>query len=145
MKNSNERGRNVRRFFPKLIRIMKLTFILLILFTVHLSATVYSQGTKITLSMQDVSIKEVLQKIESQTDFRFIYENEKINLDKKININVNEKNVEVILDQIFDLAKINYSITENKLILINPINLSPDDQPNKVVEIAQQKGSIKAK
>jgi len=145
MKNSHERGTNVGRFFPKLIRIMKLTFILLTLFTLHVTATVYSQGTKITLNMENVSIKEVLQKIESQTDFRFIYENEKINLDKKISIAVKEKNVETILDQIFDNEKINYSITDNKLILINPINFSSADQTTGIVNVAQQRGSVTGK
>ncbi len=145
MKNSHERGTNVGRFLPKLIRIMKLTFILLTLFTLHVTATVYSQGTKITLNMENVSIKDVMQKIESQTDFRFIYENEKINLDKKINIAVKEKNVETILDQIFDLEKINYSITENKLILINPLKSSSDSRTTETVRNAQQQKKVSGK
>lgn len=137
MKKNHECGTNLDWFPLKFIRIMKLTVLLLTFFTMHSTATVYSQSTKLSLNMQDVSIKEVLQKIETQTDFRFIYENEKINLDKKINIDVKEKNVEAILNQIFDNEKINYSITENNLILINPLK-SAENEPIKEANISVQ-------
>ena len=143
MKNYHGWGTDADMFLRKIIRIMKLTAILLVFFTMHVTATVYSQSTKITLNMQNVSIIEVLQKIESQTDFRFIYENEKINLDKKINIDVKEKKVEAILDQIFDNEKINYSITEHNLILINP-SVS-DNQTTEEGNSAQQQKTISGK
>lgn len=145
MKKYHELETTVDLFPEKIIRIMKLTVILVTFFTLHAAATVYSQNTKITLNMQSASIKEVLQKIESQTDFRFIYENEKINLDKKINIDVKEKNVETILDQIFINEKINYSITENKLILIAPLKSALNNQFVEEANIAQQQKSVSGK
>lgn len=145
MKKKHEWRTDAYRFLQKFMLIMKLTVILLTIFAVHLSATVYSQKTKISLDYRDVSIKEILQKIESQSDFRFIYENEKINLDKKVNINVKDRNVEYILDRIFDNEGINYSITDNNLILINPLSsISPIELNSISAGEAQQK-SIKGK
>ncbi len=66
----------------KILSIMKLTVVFLIAFSLQISASVYSQTTKLSLNVQNQSIKEVLYLIENQSDFRFIYESGKINLDK---------------------------------------------------------------
>ena len=60
--------------------------------------------------------------IEKQSDFRFIYESRKINLEKKVSVSVKEQTVETILKQIFKNGNIEYEITENNLILISPSN-----------------------
>lgn len=99
---------------------MKLTAFLIFLFTVQVTATVYSQSKKLTIDLQGSSIKEVLQKIEAQSEYRFIYENEKVNLDEKVNIRVKDEVVENILKLLFGKDGVNYSITENNLILISP-------------------------
>jgi TonB-linked SusC/RagA family outer membrane protein len=70
--------------------------------------------------MQGNSIKEVLQQIEAQSEYRFIYENEKVNLDTKVNIRVKDEVVENILKKLFGQDGISYSITESNMILINP-------------------------
>ncbi|HNX54017.1 MAG TPA: TonB-dependent receptor [Prolixibacteraceae bacterium] len=99
---------------------MKLTAFLIILFTLQVTATVYSQNKKLSLNMQGNTIKEVLQQIEAQSEYRFIYENEKVNLDTKVSIRVTDEVVEKILKQLFEKDGVSYSITENNLILINP-------------------------
>ena len=108
----------------KMMLIMKLTTFLLLIFVLQLSASVYSQSTKLSFDMQGTTIKEVLQIIESKTDYRFIYENEKINLDSKVDIQVEQESVENILKKLFHEKGIQYSITESNLILINPTGKS---------------------
>ena len=142
MKKKHEWGAYAKIVPGKLFRIMKLTAILLTLLTVQVSATVYSQNTKISLDMQNASIKDVLHKIESQTDFRFIYENGKVNLDKKIDIKVKEKNVEAVLENIFNNVEVNYSITANNLILINPLKSALNEAPG---ENTQQQKPVTGK
>jgi len=121
MKKNYESGNGMYHIPKKLMRIMKLTIFLLIVFTVSVSATVYSQNTKLSLNLQNSSIKDVLQQIESQTGYRFIYTNETINLDKKVDLHVNDKTIKDILDELFCDDGINYTITDKNLILINPM------------------------
>ncbi len=83
-------------------------------------ASVYSKNTKLSLNVQSQSIKSVLQQIEAQSGFRFVYENERLNLDKRVSINVRNVTVDEILNQLFKDQSIHYSITEKNLILINP-------------------------
>ena len=99
---------------------MKLTAFLILLFTLQVTASVYSQSKKLTIEAKESSIKEVLQKIEAQSEYRFIYENEKVNLDEKVSIKVKDELVENILKMLFEKDGVSYSITENNLILINP-------------------------
>ena len=104
----------------KILSIMKLTVVFLIAFSLQISASVYSQTTKLSLNVQNQSIKEVLYLIENQSDFRFIYESGKINLDKKVSVHAKDQSVEMVLERLFEQEGIQYEITENKLILINP-------------------------
>ena len=116
-------NKSKREFCPavkKILSVMKWTTVLLIAFSLNISANIYSQTTKLSLNVKNQSIKNILYQIENQTDFRFIYESEKINLDRKVSIQVKEQTVETILKQLFENEGITYEITENNLILINP-------------------------
>lgn len=113
----------------KILSIMKLTVVFLIAFSLQISASVYSQTTKLSLNVQNQSIKDVLYLIENQTDFRFIYESGKINLDKKVSVQVREQSVEFVLRQLFNNEGVNYEITENNFILINPKEKSTNVLP----------------
>lgn len=115
---------------------MKLTVVFLIAFSLQISASVYSQTTKLSLNVQNQSIKDVLYLIENQTDFRFIYESGKINLDKKVSVQVREQSVEFVLRQLFNNEGVDYEITENNLILINP-------SPEQLKSAAQEKNRKK--
>jgi len=113
----------------KILSIMKLTVVFLIAFSLQISASVYSQTTKLSLNVQNQSIKDVLYLIENQTDFRFIYESGKINLDKKVSVQVREQSVEFVLRQLFNNEGVDYEITENNFILINPKEKSTNVLP----------------
>ena len=68
----------------KTLSIMRLTTLFSIACSLQISASVYSQETKLSLDVNNQTIKEVLFRIEKQSGFRFIYESEKVNLNKDI-------------------------------------------------------------
>ena len=53
----------------KLLLIMKLTTILLLVFTMQISATVYSQSTKFSMDFTGKTVREVFNLIEDQSRF----------------------------------------------------------------------------
>lgn len=144
MKKIYESGKGVCHIPKKLLLVMKLTAFLIIVFTMQVTATVYSQSKKLSLNMQGNSIKEVLQQIEAQSEYRFIYENEKVNLDTKVNIRVTDEVVETILKRLFEKDGVSYSITENNLILINPSEIQIRSI-GKESSNAQQKKTVSGK
>ncbi len=119
MKIFNTSGWGLPPTLKKIISIMKLTTLALILFCVNISASVYSQKTKLSLDVHNQSIKEILYQIEGQSEFRFIYESGKINLDKKVSVRVTDQPVETILNQLFEKEGLKYEITDNNLIIIH--------------------------
>ena len=118
MKKFYENGNWLDSILKKILLVMKLTTVIIFISIMHVSATVYSQATKLSLNMQETTIKEVLQKIESLSEFRFIYQNEEVDLDIKVNVQFKDERVENILNGIFEGEEIEYLITSNNLILI---------------------------
>lgn len=81
---------------------MKLTAIALMLFSFNISASMYSQNTKLSLDVRNKSIKEILFQIEDMSEFRFIYQSEKVNLNKKVSVQIKNKPVVTILESLFE-------------------------------------------
>jgi high-affinity K+ transport system ATPase subunit B len=68
------------------LRIMRISIILL--FTCvfcSMAESAFTQNAKVTINKRNASIKEVLNEIETQTDYLFIYNNE-VNTDKKVSV-----------------------------------------------------------
>ena len=107
----------------------------------QLFATQYSEQTRLTISANNQTVKEILYMIEGQSDFRFIYESGKVDLDKRVTVNFKNQSVEAILDNLFGNAGIQYEITENNFILINPVGNSSKDTK----AVAQQQKRITGK
>ena len=84
----------------KILKTMKVFAFLMLVAIVHVSAASYSQNTRLSLNMSDVSIKDVLISIEEQTEYRFLYSDSKIDVENKISVDLNDMNVEDILDNL---------------------------------------------
>ena len=110
----------------KVLSVMKLTTLFSITCSLQISASVYSQKTKLSLDVNDLTIKEVLYLIEKQSDFRFICESGKVNLDRKVSMRIKDQNVEAILKDLFKQDGVQYEITENNFILINAVSRNKD-------------------
>ncbi len=76
----------------KLLVAMKATiFILLISITQVFAVSTYSQTTRLNLSMQNSSLKEVLKEIEQQSEFYFIYDASVVDVEQNVNVEFNDK------------------------------------------------------
>lgn len=110
-----------KRFMPvgKILKIMKvLTFVMLV-FVIHVSARSYSQNTKLSMNLQNVSIKQVLTRIEDQSEYRFLYSDSKIDVEKIVDVDFNNKPVEDILRNMFEGSNIQFKIAGRQILLSN--------------------------
>jgi hypothetical protein len=108
------------RIWQKAVLIMKLTTILYFVCLMQVSATVYSQATKFTFSSENKQIVDVLQEIEQSSNFRFFYQNEQIDVKRRVSVNASDATVEQILDDLFRGEGINYRVLEDNLVLLSP-------------------------
>jgi TonB-linked SusC/RagA family outer membrane protein len=116
--------RDLLGFFSiKTIRVMKLTLILSILTISQLWATeTYSQMTKLSIKLEDVKISDALKEIENQSEFFFLYSPKLIDVERKVNIDVENAPIKDILTDIFD-DKVNFAVFDRQIIL-SPTDLS---------------------
>lgn len=99
-------------------RKMKLIVLFVTVSLLQLSAIgSYAQNTKISLKLNNATLKETIQSIEKQTEFVFFYSNEEIDMNKKININKQNADIKEVLNEVLN----NYSYRiENRKILLTP-------------------------
>ncbi len=119
--------------FKKILVIMRLVSLLILMMTVHVSASVYSQQTKLSLSFENATIREVLNQIEKQSNYKFLLQNELLDIDKKVSVRANQKSIEFFLDEIFSDQRVDYVITDRNLIIIRPESIPGRAQQSGVV------------
>lgn len=107
----------------KLLTIMKITFTLLLICTFSVSASVISHAQKLTLNMENATIRQVFDEIEKQTGFKFFYVDEQVDVSRKVNLALTDKTVEDILNELFDKKQIKYRIFENKLAVLSSADI----------------------
>ncbi len=112
---------------------MKLTLFILLVSLVHLSASVYSQHIKLNVSLQNAPVREVLEYIEDQSDFFFLYTNEDIDVNRKVNIDVKDKPVEKILEQVFEGTGVSYRISDRQIVLVNNKSMTSSSQQKRTI------------
>ncbi len=102
MKKISERVHDCYCRAKKLWFIMRLTFVVFLLGIMSLSASSsYSQETRLSLDLSSAGISEVLKSIENKSEFVFIYEDEILDLDKKVSLKVKGATIDRILIRSF--------------------------------------------
>ena len=79
--------------------------------------SLYSQSARLSIEMNNVSIEEVLNKIEENSEFHFIYNNELVNVDRKVNVKFDNETIESILKKVFKSTNVEYKVNEKQIIL----------------------------
>ncbi|MDO9593028.1 MAG: carboxypeptidase-like regulatory domain-containing protein, partial [Erysipelotrichaceae bacterium] len=105
-------------FMRKNLLIMKLTFLCLFLSFVQLMANDgFSQSTRVTLNLKDVSVEDVLMKIEEQSNLYFIYNRNAVDVNRIVNVSCTNQRVTEILNGIFRGTDVAYQMQDRHIIL----------------------------
>ncbi len=128
-------------FFRRLrkgLLIMKCFLLLMFLSVLSSTASVYSQNKRFNMKEESITIKEVFEKIEEQSRFRFFYEEGKLNVLERRNVNFQNSAIDEVLNSLFDKSAVNYKILENDFVILkaNPesqYTYASQDQQNRKV------------
>ncbi|HEX3010292.1 MAG TPA: SusC/RagA family TonB-linked outer membrane protein, partial [Bacteroidales bacterium] len=101
---------------------MRLTLILMVVSLMQVYATGYTQSVKISLTLKNVSLKQALKEIEKQSDYTFVYSDSKIDVNKKVDINVKDCALIDVLDQLIANSEIRYTSVDNHIVLTGKKN-----------------------
>lgn len=119
MKNNTLSGRycfkNPR--FKQIFRIMRIsTFLLMVCVFCSYAGNVHSQNAKVSIRMNNVKLDKILNEIENQTDYIFIYNNQ-VDINKITSVKVKNEAVAQVLDKILSGTGINYELEGTHIIL----------------------------
>lgn len=129
MKKKQMRWNNNGNPLRKFLQIMRLTIFLFFLgFVEVLASNSLAQTTKLSLDVKNSSIESALQDIEKQSDFRFIYNKEKVDVDSHVNVQLRDKSVIEVLDVLFQNKSINYTFFGKNIVLANDGTASAQQQ-----------------
>ena len=92
------------------------TFLLFFCSFCALADNVNSQTAKVTIKRSNVTLLDVLNEIENQTNYLFIYSND-INVKRPVSINVNAKAVNSVLAKLFAGKDVAYQMEGTHIVL----------------------------
>jgi TonB-linked SusC/RagA family outer membrane protein len=87
---------------------------------------------RVTLKVENESIKNIFQKIEKQVDVHFMYESNQINSNQKISLKLSNVPLEQALDKICSNFSLRYEIVSNNIVIKKNQRIGAVDQ-NKLI------------
>lgn len=113
---------NIKRAnITKALRIMKLmTFFLIVGMSVCSAINSYSQTIRLSLKLDNKTIKEAISQIEKQSEYIFFYYDNVLDVNKKVSLNVEDQTVDKILDELLKATGNTYTISDRQIYISKP-------------------------
>jgi len=115
---------------------MKLTVILTLLTTLSVFGGSFAQNSKLSLKIQDRQVKEVLNEIENQSNYSFMYDTKQVDVERHVSLDVQAKNLEEVLEEIFAGTNVTYKLIDRHIMLMNK------DIPDTRIQTGTVKGKV---
>lgn len=88
------------------------------MFTAGMFASVNSQTMRVNIQVRNVDTRKVLEEIEKQTDYLFIYNSKEVDLHRKTSVTASNRTVAEVLSDIFDKTDVVYAMEGNNIMLM---------------------------
>jgi len=118
------------RVLLKILMIMKLTLFFVLFAALQVKAYEVS-GQTVTLNFKQTEIRKVLNALEKESNYNFLYNYELKALRNKVDFKVENLPINVALDQLLANSGLTYKMMENNLVVV----LSSDDKEKQDVRI----------
>jgi TonB-linked SusC/RagA family outer membrane protein len=119
----------------KLMMELKIAFLIIVASVSNVFATTtYSQVAKVSLDMKNTSLEQVMDEIESQSEFYFIFNQKQIDVNRVVDIREDNKLITEILPELFQGTNVNFMVLDRKILL------TTDKIENNLLDIASESG-----
>lgn len=103
--------------YKKTLMIMKCCIVFIFLFSLNLSARVYSQQQLVTLNLSDVSVEQFVKAVKEQTTLRFMYNSTLVQGAGKISVKVEDVELEDVLKMVLGKVNLEYEFFNNVVLI----------------------------
>jgi TonB-linked SusC/RagA family outer membrane protein len=124
----------------KTFLIMKLTTLLLFINFLQISAAGFSQTGRFNLQLDNVTIKEALNHIENQSQFKFVYRDADFE-NKIVSTNLRNSSIDEVLTTLLSKTGSKFRILDNNLIVIAPETVLQQQKKKLTGKVTDSNGS----
>ncbi|MEO5682493.1 MAG: SusC/RagA family TonB-linked outer membrane protein [Chitinophagaceae bacterium] len=103
----------------KCLLIMKMTVLLICLFSMQSFANNTLAQENITLKLENASLKKAFKTIEKQTSFRFLYNDNVLPADQNINVSIKDQPVNDAMKKLLENTLLSFKIIGSNLIVVS--------------------------
>jgi len=129
MKKKLEEKGGTLKSLRKILFIMRITFLFILISSrLVFSSDSYAQNLKFSFQLSDVKVRDVLKYIEDQSEFIFFYQDQHIDLDRKVTLDIKDQSITEIMDQLIKGTSNVYSVRDRQIV----IGKSPGQEGKKV-------------
>lgn len=96
----------------------------------------YAQKTKLNLNAKNIQVKDVLNEIENQSEFFFMYDNKQIDVERKVNLEASSMNIDQVLQKLFEGTGTSFKVVNRQILLFSE---------NQGISFSQQNGKVTGK
>ena len=118
-------------------------FLLFLIFTTQISLNAYSQERKITFSLKNASLKEIISEIRKNSDYDFVYRDVNLESFARQDVAFKDATIEQILTDCLKGTDLGYEIN-GKTIIIRKKAVSQDANKSRVItgKVTDEQGNI---
>lgn len=109
------RGEKFPRLSKKIVLMMKLTVVLMTVTLLQVHAAGYSQT--VSISRRNAPLDKIFQEIKKQTGYSFLYTDEQLLHERKVNLELRNASLKEALEACFAGQSLTYSISEKVIII----------------------------
>lgn len=101
-----------------------------------------AQSVPVTLKVSDAPLEQVLNAIEKQTTYLFVYD-KNVDVARKISLDVKDESLKGVLDRIARLANVNYAVENTSVVLSQKPAVADPQKPVTVTgKVVDKNGPI---
>lgn len=107
----------------KCLRIMKTSiFLLFLCISVAASNSTFSQTSTMSINARNKTLKQVFTEIENNSEYIFVFNDQQVNLNKKVSVSLKDESLEKVLTTVLDEESLDYKISGRQIILFEKPN-----------------------
>jgi TonB-linked SusC/RagA family outer membrane protein len=101
----------------KILRIMRITTLLILIVSIHLSVFANGQD-KITVVLRNTVWSKALTAVEKASSYRFVYSSDVAPINKKIDLVVRDADLPEVMDKLLASTALSYKVMPDKLVVL---------------------------
>lgn len=118
MKKNEPFGELLCHALKKTLLVMRIVVFIMFVSVLQIYANnSYSQKAKLSIKFSNARLVEVLDQIEAQSEFYFLYNEKLVDTDRIVTIDVSNQSISEILKTLFSGSDVEYNIVDRKIVL----------------------------